>query len=291
MTQKTLHKINVQPYNLLLRSLAVKSDIWGIWLHFTHKLHEKQSRVFDSCSLRRKAEGDKSHGYLQPQRSRLCCRQRHFPDSSPNGEQKEFFLNVLKIFEVSTWREGNNRDLGGSGCIFFSLQMWLTEVQKPWLQLNMRFWESQSVSLCFVFLSSVVNLLQKKIVWVPRLYEQSLKSTLSSILCPSWWHLSASHGLVCVLCVCGEKVPASAQSVLTCVTCASAVWLVDWMNIGWVSSCPAGIVTCWIWYNCCKTERQTEGEHLCGAGYWWDHIQLYGFRQALSCYQVLFKLY
>lgn len=48
--------------------------------------------------------------------------------------------------------------------------------------------------------------------------------------------------------------PGRAQSVLTCVTCASAVWLVDWMNIGWVSSCPAGIVTCCIWYNCCKTE-------------------------------------
>lgn len=56
---------------------------------------------------------------------------------------------------------------------------------------------------------------------------------------------------VSVVCV---PFPGRAQSVLTCVTCASAVWLVDWINIGWVSSCPAGIVTCCIWYNCCKTE-------------------------------------
>lgn len=46
-----------------------------------------------------------------------------------------------------------------------------------------------------------------------------------------------------VVCV---PVPGRAQSVLTCVTCASVVWLVDWINIGWVSSCPAGIVTCCI---------------------------------------------
>lgn len=47
------------------------------------------------------------------------------------------------------------------------------------------------------------------------------------------------------------------QSALTCVlTWPSAVWLVDWMNIGWVSSWPAGIVTCWIWYNCCRAERE-----------------------------------
>lgn len=47
-------------------------------------------------------------------------------------------------------------------------------------------------------------------------------------------------------CVLPRNFPGGTQSVLTCVTCASVVWLVDWMNIGWVSSCPAGIVTCCI---------------------------------------------
>lgn len=36
---------------------------------------------------------------------------------------------------------------------------------------------------------------------VPHLNEQCLRSRLSSVLCQSWWHLSASHGLVCMLCV------------------------------------------------------------------------------------------
>lgn len=93
-------------------------------------------------------------------------------------------------------------------------------------------------------------------------------------------------------CVCGEKVPGGAHSVLTCVTCASAVWLVDWMNIGWVSSCPAGIVTCWIWYNCCKTERQTERLKV---GLWLDfngmtsnYMFLDGSLVVTSCYFRLF---
>lgn len=60
-----------------------------------------------------------------------------------------------------------------------------------------------------------------------------------------------SHGLVSsarASCVAEARAVGqrAAQSVVTCVTCASAVWLVDWMNMGWVSSWPAGIVTCWI---------------------------------------------
>lgn len=41
-----------------------------------------------------------------------------------------------------------------------------------------------------------------------------------------------------------SKVPA--QSPVTCVAWPSEVWLVDWMNMGWVMSWPAGMVTCWI---------------------------------------------
>lgn len=48
----------------------------------------------------------------------------------------------------------------------------------------------------------------------------------------------------------GHHVPA--QSPVTCVAWASELWLADWMNMGWVMSWPAGIVTCWIWYSCCR---------------------------------------
>lgn len=46
--------------------------------------------------------------------------------------------------------------------------------------------------------------------------------------------------------ICGN-VPVPAQSPVTCVAWPSEVWLVDWMNMGWVMSWPAGMVTCWIW--------------------------------------------
>lgn len=75
----------------------------------------------------------------------------------------------------------------------------------------------------------------------------------------------ASRGLFSMLRVERGLLPGGgAQSVLTCVTWASAVWLVDWMNIVWVSSCPAGIVTGWIWYNCCKIKRR-----------WWTEIRIW----------------
>lgn len=105
----------------------------------------------------------------------------------------------------------------------------------------------------FGFWSSVVNLLQNMSVTrfqVPRCNEPCLKWIIESPFCQSWWHPSASRGW-CACCMCERrKSPGRAHSVLTCVTCVSVVWLVDWMNIGWVSSCPAGIVTCCIWYNC-----------------------------------------
>lgn len=90
--------------------------------------------------------------------------------------------------------------------------------------------------------------------WVPHFRKHCLKPGWSRMGRGRCWRLWASRGMFSMLWV--EKVPAGAQSVLTCVTWASAVWLVDWMNIVWVSSCPAGIVTGWIWYNCCKIKRQ-----------------------------------
>lgn len=90
--------------------------------------------------------------------------------------------------------------------------------------------------------------------WVPHFRKHFLKPGSSKMGRGRCWRLWATRGRFSTLWV--EKVPAGAQSVLTCVTWASAVWLVDWMNIVWVSSCPAGIVTGWIWYNCCKIKRQ-----------------------------------
>lgn len=124
-----------------------------------------------------------------------------------------------------------------------------------WMQLNVIFWEVNQCPFGF-FSSSAIHLLLKKSVitlQVNRLHEQCLEF---DVCCRSRG-ICRHHMGWYACCVCGEKVSGWAQSVLTCVTCASAVWLVDWMNIGWVSSCPAGIVTCWIWYNCCKTEKQT----------------------------------
>lgn len=37
------------------------------------------------------------------------------------------------------------------------------------------------------------------------------------------------------------------QSPVTWGVWPSEGWLADWMNMGWVRSWPAGMVTCWIW--------------------------------------------
>lgn len=169
-------------------------------------------------------------------------------------------FNVLNIWRTELV-SGEPADCG-SGCKF-SLQMYVTRLQKCKLYLSMDTTkrDCKRVHQCpFGFWSSVLNLLQTMSVTrfkVPLLNEQYLNQCYQASFVQLgciWRH----HIDWCARCVCGAKVLGWIQSVLTCVTCASAVWLVDWMNIGWVSSCPAGIVTCWIWYNCWRTQKQIE---------------------------------
>lgn len=95
----------------------------------------------------------------------------------------------------------------------------------------------------FGFWSSVVNLLQNMSVTrfqVPRCNEPCLKWIIESPSCQSWWHPSASPGLVCVLYVCEEKVSwqgsFSADLRDLCVSC-----LVGRLDEHWLGQ----LLSCW----------------------------------------------
>lgn len=118
--------------------LVVKSDIWGIWLHFIHQLHDKQWRGYDSCLPIRKARSEESHGFLRPQISwpeaGHVDRDGHFPKSFPNGEQTgrnktHTFFHILKVW---TWDERKSRLLSGTVAVgaHFRHRCGVTDVQK-----------------------------------------------------------------------------------------------------------------------------------------------------------------
>lgn len=128
----------------------------------------------------------------------------------------------------------------------FSLQVWVTKVQKMSKHGCNLTWDTERVNQRpFGFLIQCTKFITKEervtIFRVPCLCEQCLKSKLSSFRCRSWWHLSASRGLVCMFCVCVWRKASRLGSVGAdlrdlCVSC-----LVGRLNEHWLGQ----FLSCW----------------------------------------------